>query len=74
MPHFRAKSAIQIDPNTRIVPLSNRQVDSMSDEVKHELTEFGSTFKYITCDSCMDNKTCSWAFDIYNTDGDCLIK
>ena len=26
----------------------------------------------ITCDHCSDNNNCSYAFDKYNTDGDCL--
>ena len=25
-----------------------------------------------TCDDCPARYTCEWAFDIYNTDGDCL--
>lgn len=26
----------------------------------------------ITCEECGDNDTCPFAFDLYNTDGDCL--
>ena len=25
-----------------------------------------------TCNDCTDNKTCKYAWDLYNTDGDCL--
>ena len=25
-----------------------------------------------TCSSCLSNKECEFAFDLYNTDGDCL--
>lgn len=25
-----------------------------------------------TCDSCLDNETCKYRFDSYNTNGDCL--
>ena len=25
-----------------------------------------------TCDDCEDNKECKYAWDMYNTDGDCL--
>ena len=25
-----------------------------------------------TCDTCKDNDNCEFAFDAYNTDGDCL--
>ena len=28
--------------------------------------------KVSTCDTCGDNKTCEFAFDGYNTNGDCL--
>lgn len=27
-----------------------------------------------TCDDCRAQKTCDWAFDPYNTDGDCLAE
>lgn len=26
----------------------------------------------MTCDECKDNESCQFAFDMYNTDGDCL--
>jgi hypothetical protein len=26
----------------------------------------------ITCEDCLDNDNCEFAFDHYNTDGDCL--
>jgi hypothetical protein len=25
-----------------------------------------------TCDTCLDNDTCAYSFDAYNTNGDCL--
>lgn len=25
-----------------------------------------------TCNKCVDADTCPWAWDLYNTDGDCL--
>lgn len=28
--------------------------------------------KDITCVDCPDNDKCEWAWDLYNTDGDCL--
>jgi hypothetical protein len=28
--------------------------------------------KGMTCDTCQDNDTCKFAFDPYNTEGDCL--
>ncbi len=27
-----------------------------------------------TCDDCPSRRTCEWAFDVYNTDGDCLAE
>jgi len=27
-----------------------------------------------TCDECQARHTCEWAFDAYNTDGDCLAE
>lgn len=27
-----------------------------------------------TCDTCPSNDTCEWAFDGYNTNGDCLAE
>ncbi len=27
-----------------------------------------------SCDDCSASKTCEWAFDPYNTDGDCLAE
>ena len=28
--------------------------------------------RLLTCHTCLSNKTCEFAFDPYNTDGDCL--
>lgn len=34
--------------------------------------EFGPFPAMMTCDGCRSNDTCKYAFDHYNTDGDCL--
>lgn len=36
------------------------------------LKEANISFKYFTCDNCEDAYDCMYAFDPYNTDGDCL--
>jgi len=65
-----------IAPNKWIhkVPLTTEKVEEFSNNIKHDLEELGYTFKYITCDKCDIKSTCKLAFDIYNTDGDCLLK
>lgn len=72
--HAITKDEIVTDKWTRKVPLTDAQVEAFSNGIKHDITELGDTFKYITCDECDINKTCTLAFDIYNTDGDCLLK
>ena len=32
------------------------------------------TFAAITCEACPHNATCTHAWDLYNTDGDCLAE
>ena len=68
------QASLQQDPHQRTIPLGKCQVGARSDAIKHDLTELGDTFKYITCDTCDINAVCLYSFDIYNTDGDCLIK
>lgn len=29
-------------------------------------------FKHFTCHTCPSQETCEWAWDMYNTNGDCL--
>ena len=70
--HMKAKDEIQPDRHVRVVPLSDKQVDKIHEEIKHVLTDWGHTFKYITCHNCDLVKTCAYSFDPYNTDGDCL--
>lgn len=72
--HKLVQRALQPDPYRRTIPLSPCQITSASNIVKHDLAELGDTFKYITCDTCDINAVCLYSFDIYNTDGDCLLK
>jgi len=36
------------------------------------LRKLGIRFETITCDTCPNRTKCRWAYDPYNTDGDCL--
>lgn len=70
--HNRIRKHLQPDPNRRKVALSTCQITKASEDVKHALDEMLHTYKYITCDNCDINAVCIYAFDPYNTDGDCL--
>ena len=72
--HKTTQEEIQPDQWTHAVPLTEKQIETASNGIKHDLTELGYYFKYITCDNCDIKSTCVLAFDIYNTDGDCLLK
>lgn len=72
--HRITQQSLQPDPHRRTMALSCCQVEARSDAIKHDITEMGNTFEYITCDKCDINAVCLYSFDIYNTDGDCLIK
>jgi len=72
--HATVKDVISGDKWVRKVPLTDGQAEAFSDSIKHDLTGLGHTFEYITCDKCDIKKTCTLAFDLYNTDGDCLLK
>lgn len=45
--------------------------------IRKEALAFGETIKYMldkfTCDDCTDRFICTLAFDLYNTDGECLL-
>ena len=72
--HAQVKAVIQPNKWTHATALTEEQVTALSDSTKHDLTEMGDSYKYITCDTCCLKATCTFAFDIYNTDGDCLLK
>ncbi len=36
------------------------------------LARLGIRYTRITCDDCPSKNSCHWAYDAYNTDGDCL--
>ena len=37
------------------------------------LRKHGIRYRYITCDKCELRSKCPFAYDPYNTDGDCLL-
>jgi hypothetical protein len=52
--------------------------------IQNRVTEFKANFEkmverpmppgmQITCEDCSHNDTCHYAWDLYNTDGDCLM-
>ena len=56
---------------------------AMSDEVREELKQWAMQGEgayeppkkeELTCFTCRDNSTCPYAWDDYNTDGDCLAE
>ncbi len=60
MPHWAAKLGPELT-DEEIKKLRERAVEYVGE------TEF-------TCDDCRDRRTCEWAFDPYNTNGDCLAE
>jgi len=38
------------------------------------LERLGIKPRWITCDYCPNKTTCNYAYDPYNTDGDCLLE
>jgi MoaA/NifB/PqqE/SkfB family radical SAM enzyme len=48
------------------------EIKRMRDTCLEDLKSLGIVPKEITCDRCKSNDVCEWAYDAYNTDGDCL--
>lgn len=50
-----------------------RRIQRMDDVVIKGDDEFRQIdLKSFTCTTCIKQNYCSWAYDLYNTDGDCL--
>lgn len=51
-------------------------MDRTDEELGASRAEVAAMFgiEKFTCDECPARKTCKWAFDAYNTDGDCLAE
>lgn len=57
--------------------LTKEESSVLANGMRVELaTMFGehpeSVVSSITCEDCPHNDDCEWAWDLYNTDGDCL--
>gem|GEM_PF-4086041 len=56
-----------------LVQLRRKAIDSYrSYFAQLGLDEAAAHKLVLTCDTCSDAPTCEYAFDLYNTDGDCL--
>lgn len=42
------------------------------EDMRGHFEERGYNIDDCTCNTCSDKNTCKYAFDLYNTDGDCL--
>ena len=51
-------------------PLPVLEAKSRADEVRRVLESPAD--RIVTCEDCVENAECEYAFDFYNTDGDCL--
>lgn len=48
--------------------------NNLSESYKKQLEEHGLAFEDFTCSNCKMVDGCPFAFDMYNTDGDCLME
>ena len=44
------------------------------DQIETMCAEFDIKREDITCETCTDRDSCVYAYDPYNTDGDCLAE
>jgi len=69
---------IQIWALTTLVQSLEQQVRGLSksraDIMRNEIARQGGKASSITCEDCGLNGTCEFAWDLYNTDGDCLAE
>lgn len=52
--------------------MSDDGVKKLREECVENLKSLRVRYKEITCDKCSDNNSCQFAYDAFNTDGDCL--
>ena len=45
-----------------------------TDNMEEIFDEAGCDIDDCTCNDCSDKETCIYAFDLYNTNGDCLAE
>ena len=73
---MRVPDGIQLHTNmdNTIIPRTQEECDQMEAATRkylYENYEYDETF---TCKDCPARFTCEWAFDLYNTEGDCLAE
>lgn len=49
-----------------------QRIDVWRMSLVYDFKREGYKYGYLTCDFCGDRHTCEFAYDGYNTDGDCL--
>ena len=49
------------------------RIEELRRQAIEELKRLGIRFMYLTCDYCEHRETCEYAYDLYNTDGDCIV-
>jgi len=45
---------------------------SRINKLEKEIREIRLNVSFVTCSTCQSNDVCEYAFDAYNTNGDCL--
>jgi len=57
-------------------PLSKEHAKEHADKTRQALTVLRGevSIDQITCEECYSNAGCEYAFDMYNTNGDCLAE
>lgn len=48
--------------------------ENLSQALKYEIERQEIHFEEFTCAHCGEVETCEFAFDLYNTSGDCLME
>ena len=57
-----------------VVKLDEQSLDNIRSMVIMDVKEkYGHNITEFTCDECESRFTCTYVFDPYNTDGDCLL-
>ena len=62
----------QMIPRRPPIPLSLAAAKSIADAVRQDFGWLAD--RRLTCEDCLSNGECEFAFDPYNTDGDCLAE
>ena len=60
-------------PWLRETPLTDEEVKNLRERALAGYEKAGYCPDKFTCDDCEDKNRCTLAFDLYNTDGDCLM-